>query len=67
MQHTTAWFGLRPVAKALGWRAGEMATTGIGRSARWARPATIRYSSGACCSVTIWAAAAFRASLSLNQ
>ena len=38
-QHTTAWLGLRPVANAFGCSLGEMATTGIGRSARWARPA----------------------------
>ena len=65
--HTTAWWGLRPVAKALGWGSGEIATVGIGRFARWASPATIWYSSGASAAVTTRARAARRASLSLFQ
>ena len=32
--HTTAWFGPRPVANALGCSLGEMATRGIGSPAR---------------------------------
>ena len=44
--HTTAWLGPRPVAKALGWAWGEMATVGIGMPARVARSATMAWSWG---------------------
>ena len=64
---TTACWGLRPVAKAFGCGLGEMATVGIGRSARCASPATIAYSSGASAAVTTRARAARSASLSLCQ
>ena len=52
---TTALLGLRPVAKALGCSCGATATTGMGSPARWRSRSTIRYSSGACASVTTWA------------
>ena len=39
--HTTACFGLRPVANALGCSLGEMATRGIGMPAREASEATM--------------------------
>ena len=44
--------GLLPVAKALGCSWSATATTGIGRPARCRNRSTIRYSSGASCSVT---------------
>ena len=65
--HTTAWRGLRPVAKALGCSLGEMATRGIGIPARVANSFTIPKKRGASSSVTMRALALFRASLSLNQ
>ena len=64
---TTACFGPRPVANALGCAAGEIATVGIGNPARSDRRRIMAKNSGACASVTIWALADLRASLSLNQ
>ncbi len=51
--HTTAFSGLRPVAKALGWSCGATATVGIGSPARWRSRSTIPYSSGSSAAVTV--------------
>ena len=64
---TAAWSGLRPVAKALGWRSGVTYSFGIGRSASAVSSRTMRYSSGISASVTGCARAALMAMVSENQ
>ena len=61
---TAAFFGFRPVANAFGTSLSITATLGFGRSAIAASRSTIACSSGASCSVTIFAPDAFSASLS---
>ena len=52
VQHTAAFSGLRPVAKALGLMVGAMYSRGMGCPAFWDSSCTIRYMAGACCGVT---------------
>ncbi len=61
---TTAWLGLRPVAKAFGISVCAMATLGFGRSICWASRSTIACSSGAWSGVTSFAPIDMSASLS---
>ena len=51
--HTTACFGLRPVANALGMSVSAIATCGFGMSAAAHSLSTIAWSSGASCGVTM--------------
>ena len=51
VQHTAAFFGLRPVAKALGAAVGEMYRRGIGCRAAVESSRTIRYIAG--CSISL--------------
>ena len=46
LTHTAAWFGLRPVAKALGCGSGDTYSLGIGMPARWQRSRTMRVVAG---------------------
>ena len=61
---TAAFWGLRPVAKALGCGLGETYRRGMGMPARSARPLTIWCSSGNWAAVTGSALAALMAILS---
>ena len=61
---TTAWLGLRPVAKAFGDSFCTTKTLGMGISLRRATSATMRCSSGSSSRVTSLAPAMLRASLS---
>ena len=65
--HTTAAFGLRPVAKALGMSTSAMATRGLGMSARAHSRSMIPWSSGSCSGVTTWPCIDHMAILSENQ
>ncbi len=67
VQHTAAFSGLRPVAKAFGAIVGETYRRGIGLPALVLSSRTIRYIAGACCSVTGTAFMLRMASLSLFQ
>ena len=64
---TTAFLGLRPVAKALGMSVWAMATRGLGMSASAQRRSITPCSSGACSGVTSLACMEYMAILSLNQ